>query len=69
MSLTGGFIVVGVFLALLAALLWLAARWGGAKAERDFYEAGNDKAKQALEIDDRVKSLPDDERAKWLRGN
>jgi hypothetical protein len=69
MSLTGGFIVVGVFLALLAALLWLAARWGGAKAEKDFCEAGNDKAKQALEIDDRVKSLPDDDRAKWLRGN
>lgn len=63
------FLIGGLILALLGTLIWVCVRLGGVQIERDFYEASNDKAKQALEIDERVKSMSDDERRKWLYGD
>ena len=49
-------------------IYWIARRLGRNEAKLESAEKGLDHAKEALEIDERVKSLPDDERAKWLYG-
>lgn len=69
MSVTVAFMIGGLILALLAALIYVAVKWGGAQIKKDFYEDSTEKARQALEIDERVRTMPDDERRKWLRGN
>ena len=62
----------GAGLVLIAGLVWfislMARRLGRNEAKLESAEKGLDHAKEALEIDERVKSLPDDERAKWLYG-
>ena len=61
----GGLVVIA---GLVWFIYWMAKRQGRDEAKLDAAKKGLDHAKEAIEIDDRVRRLSDDERRRWLHG-
>lgn len=61
--------LVGLLSLSVALIVWLAQRWGGVMADRDFAERGNKHAKRSNKIDEAVDGMSHGDLDHRLRGD